>query len=93
MRENHIEKTTVIISFRLFEYLYMFTKCNNKLLKIHEQHISCIFVYVDGVLAISETEQQHSTSLRQVLGIFQDNNLKCKFFKESFWDTVLVQEA
>jgi hypothetical protein len=78
----YITKTAIIMSFGLFEYLFMpFGLCNaaqtfqrfmDRLLK----HLPFVFCYLDNLIIASHTLEEHHEHLRQIFTILQENGLQ-----------------
>ena len=75
MRKINIEKSEVVTPLELLEYLYMLldSQTARTIVKKFMDNIflkvTCIFVYVNDVLAFFETKEQYHKKLRQVVGI------------------------
>lgn len=90
---DDIEKTAVSTPFGLYEYLYMPFGLKNasctfqRLIDNAFMNCTCVFIYIDDILIFSDSTEQHSTDLEQVMAILETNNLcisidKCQFFQK-----------
>ncbi|GFO02552.1 Pol polyprotein [Plakobranchus ocellatus] len=87
MHPKDIPKTAIITPIGLYEYLHMpfglknATQTFQRLMDSVLQGLSCAFVYLDGILVASSSEQQHLQDLRLVCSRLQDSGLAIKLEK------------
>lgn len=90
VREDDIEKTSVITPFGLFEFPYMsFGLCNaaqtfQRFIHSILRDLDFCMPYIDDVLISSKNEEEHRDHLRKVFQRFQENGIrinpsKCNF--------------
>ena len=89
---SDIEKTAISTPFGSYEYLYMPFGLRNASATFQRfmdhlfMNLDCVFIYIDDILVMSETKEQHVKDLKTVFRILEENNLKlsvdkCEFFK------------
>uniref|UniRef100_A0A914Q0L8 RNA-directed DNA polymerase n=1 Tax=Panagrolaimus davidi TaxID=227884 RepID=A0A914Q0L8_9BILA len=91
MNEADIEKTAFAVNADVYEFLRMpfgltgapasFQKMMNQLKK---EMKAVIFCYLDDVILISETEEEHLKDIEEMLTVFENNGLKLRIDKCSF---------
>lgn len=90
MAENDISKTAVSTPFGLFEFVVMpfglrnATQTFQRYMDSIFRHLDFVFCYIDDILIMSETEEQHRKHLTIVFQLLQQNGLtinvnKCHF--------------
>lgn len=93
MHSDDIEKTAIITPWGLYEYLVMpfglknATQTFQRYIDTVFRGLNFVFAYIDDILIMSETEEQHHQHLRQVFQRLQQHGLsininKCNFLKK-----------
>lgn len=92
VKSEDIEKTAISTPFGSYEYLYMPFGLRNagatfqRFMDNIFMNLNCVFIYIDDLLVMSDTKEQHQKDLKEVFRILEENNLKlsvhkCEFFK------------
>ena len=94
MHPGDISKTAIITPFGVYEYLRMPSGLKNaaqaflRLMDTVFQGLTCVFVYLNDILVVSTSEEEHLKDIRTVCGRLRDFGLvakleKCLFGVES----------
>jgi hypothetical protein len=98
IRESDIPKTAFRVRYGLYEYTVMSFGLTNApayfmylMNKVFMEYLDkFVMVFIDDILIVSKTGEEHEKHLRMVLEKLRSNQLYAKFSKCEFWLTVVA---